>query len=304
MRALKALLALAVVCFVLVAGASDTAACTSNSDCKLTCNSNHVCTCSSNSDCAYGERCAGSECIQAICGDGVLDIGEQCDDGAANSDVAPDACRTDCRHAYCDDGVTDTGEQCDDGSSNSDYAPNTCRANCKLPRCGDGVVDSAYGEECDEGSGNSNAAGSTCSTSCIIPGCGNGALETGEICDDGNTSDHDGCTSHCRNNVCGDGYTWTGVEACEYDHPWSPGDCRYDCGEDASLCGNGIVDQGEACDDGVDRNSDEPIKLSPPEVTCRTDCQRPRCGDGILDVGEDCDLEPDCQPDCTWPAPR
>lgn len=41
---------------------------------------------------------------------------EECDDGGANSDTAPDACRTDCRLPSCGDGVTDTGEDCDDGN--------------------------------------------------------------------------------------------------------------------------------------------------------------------------------------------
>jgi cysteine-rich repeat protein len=49
------------------------------------------------------------------CGDGDLDDGEQCDDGAGNSDDAPDACRTTCLLPTCGDGVVDGGEGCDDG---------------------------------------------------------------------------------------------------------------------------------------------------------------------------------------------
>lgn len=48
------------------------------------------------------------------CGDGVLDADEACDDGAANSDADPDACRTDCLAAGCGDGVIDAAEACDD----------------------------------------------------------------------------------------------------------------------------------------------------------------------------------------------
>ncbi|MEJ2457566.1 MAG: filamentous hemagglutinin N-terminal domain-containing protein, partial [Novosphingobium sp.] len=47
---------------------------------------------------------------------GVVNGSEVCDDGAANSDTDPDACRTDCQPAYCGDGVADTGESCDDGN--------------------------------------------------------------------------------------------------------------------------------------------------------------------------------------------
>jgi cysteine-rich repeat protein len=50
------------------------------------------------------------------CGDGVLQDGEQCDDGDANSDTAADACRTSCLLPTCGDAVQDAGEACDDGS--------------------------------------------------------------------------------------------------------------------------------------------------------------------------------------------
>lgn len=50
------------------------------------------------------------------CGDGILDVGEECDDGINNSDVIPDACRTDCTLPECGDGVVDLGEECDDGN--------------------------------------------------------------------------------------------------------------------------------------------------------------------------------------------
>lgn len=232
------------------------------------------------------------------CGNGQLDTGEQCDDGEDNSDLEPDACRGDCRLPYCDDGVTDSDEECDDGSRNADNQPDVCRDDCTLPYCGDGIVDVGHGEECDEGAGNSGDPDATCSLSCIIPGCGNGTLEAWEVCDDGNASDTDACTGQCRYNVCGDGALWSGMEYCEYDQPWDPGDCRYDCGEDASMCGNGTVDPGEGCDDGIDRNSDEP------DAVCRTDCQPRRCGDGIVDDGEECDMEEGCAPDCTWIAAR
>lgn len=49
------------------------------------------------------------------CGDGVLDADETCDDGDANSDIDPDACRSDCLPARCGDTVVDEGETCDDG---------------------------------------------------------------------------------------------------------------------------------------------------------------------------------------------
>lgn len=47
-------------------------------------------------------------------------------------------------------------------------------------------------------------------------------------------------------------------------------------------CGNGELDPGELCDDGLD-NSDATANA------CRTDCTEPFCGDGIADSNEACD---------------
>src|SRR5690606_11393713 len=71
-----------------------------------------------------GDGCS-ADCILEFCGDGVINNGdEECDDGANNSDVLPNACRTDCTLPRCGDGVVDSNEQCDppDGG--------TCQPNC------------------------------------------------------------------------------------------------------------------------------------------------------------------------------
>jgi hypothetical protein len=117
------------------------------------------------------------------CGDGILDDGEECDDGAANSDTEPDACRTDCTLPYCGDGVIDDGEMCDDGPANSDTQPGACRTDCTLPYCGDGILDD--GEECDDGAANSDTEPNACRTDCTLPYCGDGIIDDGEECDDG-----------------------------------------------------------------------------------------------------------------------
>ncbi len=51
------------------------------------------------------------------CGDGVVDVDEACDDGDANSDSLPDACRSICVSPWCGDGVADSDEDCDDGNA-------------------------------------------------------------------------------------------------------------------------------------------------------------------------------------------
>jgi cysteine-rich repeat protein len=48
--------------------------------------------------------------------------------------------------ATCGDGVVDPGEECDDGGSSA-----TCDDHCRIPVCGDGRVNAASGEECDDG---------------------------------------------------------------------------------------------------------------------------------------------------------
>lgn len=84
----------------------------------------------------------------SVCGNGEVEAGEVCDDGSANSDSVPDACRTSCRASWCGDGVLDSDEQCDEGGANSDLVVGACRRTCQSAGCGDGVID--YGEECDD----------------------------------------------------------------------------------------------------------------------------------------------------------
>ncbi len=63
----------------------------------------------------------------SVCGDGEITGHETCDDGTANSDTEPNACRTNCQPAFCGDGVTDNGEQCDDGNDvDDDDCSNSC----------------------------------------------------------------------------------------------------------------------------------------------------------------------------------
>lgn len=130
-----------------------------------------------------------------VCGNGVLDPGEQCDDGELNSDSAPDACRTDCAAPACGDGVVDEGEICDDGEGNSDTEPGACRIGCRPHRCGDNVVD--VGEDCDDGYFN-NSIADACRPSCAAPRCGDSIRDTDEACDDGNGINDDLCTNDCE----------------------------------------------------------------------------------------------------------
>ncbi len=133
--------------------------------------------------------CVAGQCLVSRCGDGVTDPahGEGCDDGDANDDDAPDACRTTCAAPRCGDGVIDGNETCDDGNTEDGDA---CRATCVDNVCGDGVVYSGV-EECDDGNPSSADA---CLPSCLTNVCGDGAINVGvETCEDFNTNENDGC---------------------------------------------------------------------------------------------------------------
>ncbi|HET6145926.1 MAG TPA: PA domain-containing protein [Polyangia bacterium] len=66
-----------------------------------------------------------------LCGNGRLDTGEECDQGVANSDSSPGACRTTCTRARCGDGVRDALEECDQGAQNG-TSLSTCTKACTL----------------------------------------------------------------------------------------------------------------------------------------------------------------------------
>jgi len=94
-----------------------------------------------------------------VCGDGTLDIGEQCDDGNL---VNGDGCTNQCKNEVCGNGEKTLGEQCDDGNTiNGDG----CSATCYLEFCGDGHTQEVSGEQCDDGN---QINGDGCSAKCIL----------------------------------------------------------------------------------------------------------------------------------------
>ena len=61
-----------------------------------------------------------------VCGDGIVDPGEECDDG-----MATPSCSAICQEIVCGNGRVDPGESCDDGSASPD-----CSAACEPIECG------------------------------------------------------------------------------------------------------------------------------------------------------------------------
>jgi cysteine-rich repeat protein len=129
----------------------------------------------------------------AICGNDRLEPGEGCDDGDANSDVLPDACRWDCQPARCGDRVIDGAEDCDDGGT---VAGDGCGATCLAEgTCGNGELEP--GEACDDGPLNSDTLPDRCRRDCRAARCGDRVVDTGETCDDGDALGGDGCSAAC-----------------------------------------------------------------------------------------------------------
>jgi cysteine-rich repeat protein len=105
--------------------------------------------------------CHPSTNESGVCGNCVIDPGEDCDDG---NRVDGDACTNQCHVAQCGDGVVETGvEECDDGNYDE---TDGCTPLCKLARCGDGVVEKGV-EDCDDGEPN-GTPGDLCQADCTF----------------------------------------------------------------------------------------------------------------------------------------
>lgn len=110
------------------------------------------------------------ESHDAVCGDGLVEGDEECDDG---NELNSDACVSGCLEASCGDGWIGPGEACDDGNT---LGGDECSPNCQLPGCGDGIVTPP--EECD------STDRQLCTEACTIPLCGDGERDPAtEECD-------------------------------------------------------------------------------------------------------------------------
>jgi fibro-slime domain-containing protein len=157
--------------------------------------------------------------------------------------------------------------------------------------------------------------------------CGNAELEPGEVCDDGNREDDDGCSADCAEVdleydcsaigepcvkvvICGNGIL-EGEEVCDDQNTDSGDGCAEDCKTiedgwacvrpgtpcvEVPVCGNGERERGEECDDG----SATPMSGDGCDANCQLEdgfyCPTPGeacvgqvCGDGTRTPDEDCD---------------
>ncbi|MEP7119519.1 MAG: DUF4215 domain-containing protein [Byssovorax sp.] len=209
-----------------------------------------------------GGPCVGVGCAKLVCGNGVVSLGEQCDDG---NTVSGDGCTSSCQleanytcpapgspcvATPCGDGKVSAAETCDDGNV---VTGDGCSSTCKLEA----------GWQCP-----------TAGAKCIAKTCGDGIRVGAEPCDDGNLMSGDGCSatcaleagfacvtvgtqSVCHASVCGDG-TKEGFEQCDDSNLVPYDGCSPTCAVEAkcqggvctAVCGDGLKFPGEACDDG------------------------------------------------------
>jgi len=214
----------------------------------------------------------------AVCGNGMVEGGEECDDGNAdNTDDCLDSCVT----ASCGDGFVLAGsEECDDGNADNTDA---CLDSCVNAACGDTFVQAGV-EECDDANADNTDA---CTDLCMNAKCGDTFVQADvEECDDGNDSDLDECTNACKAPTCTDSIQ-SGVET---DVDCGGADCGK-CAIDAKCAGD-VDCMSDACVMGTCQifDSCKAIKAAKPNATS---------GQYTIDAGGNtpflayCDMETD-----------
>ena len=176
-------------------------------------------------------------CVAVVCGNSVVEPGEQCDDGNTTSGDGCDAlCQAEvptgwtCSASYyggmdgCDCGCGVVDPDCSN-STNAvcDYCNNVGGCQTVFVSC-PGLIDP-----------NNNAV-------CIATVCGNSTVEPGEDCDDGNTTSGDGCDATCQFEVP---MAWT----CNTSYYGTNDGCDCGCGVVDPDCASSNVGDCEYCDD-------------------------------------------------------
>ncbi len=166
--------------------------------------------------------------------------------------------------------------------------------------------DTAWIDMVRVGQGSCTVVASSSASSAAAPVCGNGIKTSLEECDDGDTSNGDGCADDCTIESgyectgttpsicatdCGDGIE-AGTEEC--DTGGSSLTCDNDC--TAVSCGdaNANAAAGEECDEGSENSNTK---------TCTTLCKKTSCGDAIVQTpngyGQTEACEPSLDSTCT-----
>ncbi len=209
-------------------------------DCKLSC--------ANDAACGDGNPCNGAETCQAVTVDGKS--GKKCAAGTPLADGTScgsgKTCKAGaCAAPTCGNGTIDPGEDCDFGAGNG--AGTGCETSCKFSctkspdSCSDG--NACNGVETCQTVTVSGKTGQKCSSGTPLAACA--ACGSGGVCVAGS----------CATSICGDGCVdATKGEQCE---PKSTATCDASCKTIVpAVCGNGIRETGETCDDSGKVNLD------------------------------------------------
>ena len=297
------------------------------------------------------------------CGDGINNQGgiEQCDDGNTTAgDGCNGICHVEpnwtcpsagacARSSSCGDGKINPGEVCDDKNKADGDG---CNATCTVQ---DGRYVCMAGKPCvlsldlrqqarragRELRRRQPTANDGCSATCQLeqgwvcpapgspcikaPRCGDGVVQVaqGEVCDDGNITEGDGCSANCKvmgancicvpgmkctcpQVLCGDGII-AGAEKCDDGNTTSGDGCSSTCTIERGYvcplvkapcvpdCGDGILTGNEPCDPGiaVEKNACSSTCRWNPGYACTgspvSECHTTKCGDGKKEGAEGCD---------------
>lgn len=131
----------------------------------------------------FGAAC-DSGAFEATCGNGVVDPGEECDDG---NRVDGDGCDSNCTRTACGNGILTAGEDCDDGNLT---AGDCCSPACRFESAG--TTCAADGNFCTDdvcdGTGRCTHPNNTLSCDVLDP-CSSGNRCTNGVCTGGHGCD-------------------------------------------------------------------------------------------------------------------
>lgn len=131
-----------------------------------------------------GDGC-GTSCTFEVCGNNILDVGEECDTGKYCEGITDWQCGSDSVCRGIGDGL------CMPRDGDDDY----CSSTCQIEECGDGIIQPNNGEQCDDGK--ECADGRTCTLDAQCAGIGDSRCLTRY---------GGGCTAACLiadSNDCG-----------------------------------------------------------------------------------------------------